>query len=243
MPQGVSGAGLATHLNLVHAILAGYGPYGYNSLSPQLFLGWATFMRRFWVGRILATAALAAALAGCSASAISGKLPGDMGEPADTPARPTVAYQYPAVHDMPPPRADQPLTDERAGPDGKGPRKAARPSGGPILPPKPPRVAKSPPRRRKCSRQRPKRPKPLAARATRDKSQPGFDAEPFGRMKGRRPRRFDDGRLLPHPPLAALRVRRGEPGRRPARATPAPTSSTSAWAIPTCQRPRTSSKR
>ena len=57
--------------------------------------------------------ALAAGLAGCSAGSVIDKLPGSMGEPGDTPVRPTAAYQYPAVHDMPPSRADQPLTDEQ----------------------------------------------------------------------------------------------------------------------------------
>ena len=40
-------------------------------------------------------------------------MPAGMAEPAGAPARPAVAYQYPAVHDMPPPRPDQPLTDEQ----------------------------------------------------------------------------------------------------------------------------------
>jgi hypothetical protein len=62
---------------------------------------------------ILAAAALAAALAGCSATSVIDSMPGGMAEPAGAPARPAVAYQYPAVHDMPPPRADQPLTDEQ----------------------------------------------------------------------------------------------------------------------------------
>ncbi len=37
-------------------------------------------------------------------------LPGGMGLPAGTPQRPTTPYTYPAVHDMPPPRSDQPMT-------------------------------------------------------------------------------------------------------------------------------------
>jgi len=41
------------------------------------------------------------------------RLPGDVGESAATPARPTTPYQYPAVHDMPPPRPDQPLSEEQ----------------------------------------------------------------------------------------------------------------------------------
>jgi hypothetical protein len=56
---------------------------------------------------------LALALAGCSAASIADKLPGDMGEPADAPARPATSYVYPAVHDMPPPRAAAPMTEEQ----------------------------------------------------------------------------------------------------------------------------------
>jgi hypothetical protein len=40
------------------------------------------------------------------------QLPGDMGLPKGAPARPVTPYQYPAVHDMPPPRATTPMTDE-----------------------------------------------------------------------------------------------------------------------------------
>jgi hypothetical protein len=68
-------------------------------------------MRQALVGPFLAAAALAAALAGCSASSIIDRLPADVGEPAGTPARPAETYQYPAVHDMPPPRPDTPLSD------------------------------------------------------------------------------------------------------------------------------------
>ena len=62
---------------------------------------------------ILAAAALATALAGCSATSVIDSMPAGMAEPTGAPARPAVAYQYPAVHDMPPPRADQPLTAEQ----------------------------------------------------------------------------------------------------------------------------------
>jgi len=70
-------------------------------------------MRRARTAAILAAAALAAALAGCSASSVVDRLPTDLGLPEGTPARPAEAYQYPAVHDMPPPRPDQPLSDEQ----------------------------------------------------------------------------------------------------------------------------------
>ena len=56
---------------------------------------------------------LGIALAGCSGAQLADKLPqGAGGLPAETPARPVAAsYQYPAVHDMPPPRATEPMTD------------------------------------------------------------------------------------------------------------------------------------
>jgi len=53
-------------------------------------------------------------LVGCSPAALMEKVPTEMGGlPADAPAAPTTPYQYPAVHDMPPPRADTPLTEEQ----------------------------------------------------------------------------------------------------------------------------------
>jgi hypothetical protein len=54
------------------------------------------------------------ALGGCSTGAILGdKLPEAAGGlPTDAPARPQdAAYRYPAVHDMPPERATQPMND------------------------------------------------------------------------------------------------------------------------------------
>jgi hypothetical protein len=56
---------------------------------------------------------LAVMLAGCSAGAVIDQLPGKIGLPAEAPARPVAPYQYPAVHDMPPPRAVPTLTDEQ----------------------------------------------------------------------------------------------------------------------------------
>ncbi len=53
-----------------------------------------------------------ALLAGCSASSVVDNLPSDIGLPQGTPARPAVAPQYPAVHDMPAPRAAAPLSEE-----------------------------------------------------------------------------------------------------------------------------------
>jgi hypothetical protein len=57
---------------------------------------------------------LAVMLDGCSPAALMEKVPTDMGGlPPDAPAPAPTAYQYPAVHDIPPPRADKPLTDEQ----------------------------------------------------------------------------------------------------------------------------------
>lgn len=50
-------------------------------------------------------------LGGCATGVVVDDLPAGVGLPADAPARPKVAYQYPAVHDMPPPRATEPLSD------------------------------------------------------------------------------------------------------------------------------------
>jgi hypothetical protein len=52
-------------------------------------------------------------LAGCSGASMVEQLPTSMGgEPAESPERPTTVYAYPAVHDLPPPRATTPLTEE-----------------------------------------------------------------------------------------------------------------------------------
>jgi hypothetical protein len=59
------------------------------------------------------TLATVTALAGCSSGAVIDKLPGDMGLPAGTPERPTTPYVYPAVHDMPPPRATPTMSEEQ----------------------------------------------------------------------------------------------------------------------------------
>lgn len=61
-----------------------------------------------------AVAMLAAVLSGCSAGSIGDTVPESMGGlPAGAPARPNVANrQYPGVHDMPPPRATRPMSEE-----------------------------------------------------------------------------------------------------------------------------------
>jgi hypothetical protein len=60
---------------------------------------------------ILMAFALATALGGCSANPVIDLVPTAVGGlPTDTPTRPTAPHQYPAVHDMPPPRPDTPLS-------------------------------------------------------------------------------------------------------------------------------------
>jgi hypothetical protein len=71
-------------------------------------------MRRALTRSILPGLALALALGGCSSSAVFDQLPASVGgEPAGTPERPTTAYQYPAVHDMPPARALPTVSEEQ----------------------------------------------------------------------------------------------------------------------------------
>ncbi len=58
--------------------------------------------------------ALAVGLAGCSGASVVDQIPTNMGgEPTQTPERPTTVYAYPAVHDVPPPRASPPMTEEQ----------------------------------------------------------------------------------------------------------------------------------
>src|SRR5262245_15508519 len=64
--------------------------------------------RTLWVAGL----SLMAALAGCSASQVIDRLPAEMGLPAGAPPRPEKPYEYPAVHDMPPPRASAPMSEE-----------------------------------------------------------------------------------------------------------------------------------
>jgi hypothetical protein len=51
-------------------------------------------------------------LVGCSPGPMIDRLPEGVGLPAGAPARPTASYQYPAVHDMPPARSAQPLSED-----------------------------------------------------------------------------------------------------------------------------------
>jgi hypothetical protein len=54
---------------------------------------------------------LSLGLAGCAPGSAIDQLPGNIGLPADAPARPTTPYQYPAVHDMPPERATPTMSE------------------------------------------------------------------------------------------------------------------------------------
>jgi hypothetical protein len=62
---------------------------------------------------MVATMVMAALLAGCAAGQIGDTLPNSLGGlPQGAPARPNLGNrQYPAVHDMPPPRATDPLNE------------------------------------------------------------------------------------------------------------------------------------
>jgi len=65
---------------------------------------------RTWLAILAAGTALV--LSACSASQTLEQLPENLGGlPADAPSAPKKTYQYPAVHDMPPPRASKPLSD------------------------------------------------------------------------------------------------------------------------------------
>ena len=144
---------------------------------------------------------------GCRQSwAAAGRRPGAAGR------RPT---SIPAVHDMPPPRPTAPLTEEQQVRLEKELQRGARPAGSARLPRPPknplptrPTAAKKSPPTANNGQTR----VPVAPRPTRDKSLPGSRL-PAGQRQRRRPKGLTDGRFLPHPPPAALRVRRGEPGQ------------------------------
>jgi hypothetical protein len=55
---------------------------------------------------------LSLGLGGCASGGMLEQMPAAVGgEPAGLPAKPKTGYQYPAVHDMPPDRASEPLSD------------------------------------------------------------------------------------------------------------------------------------
>jgi hypothetical protein len=71
--------------------------------------------RRFQLQSVLLACGLAAALASCSSSSldtINSTLPREMALPAEAPQRPETPPAFPAVHDMPPPRANATLSPE-----------------------------------------------------------------------------------------------------------------------------------
>ena len=62
----------------------------------------------------LAAGLVALTATGGLAQTMLERLPPSMGGlPADAPAAPKTPYQYPAVHDMPPPRTDKTLSDDQ----------------------------------------------------------------------------------------------------------------------------------
>src|SRR4051794_6587622 len=82
------------------------------------------FMRRTIGRSLLAAFAVAVSLTGCAAGPLSDasnsigdklkSMPESLGGlPPDMPKGPAVPYQYPPVHDMPPPRATEPLSEDQ----------------------------------------------------------------------------------------------------------------------------------
>ncbi|MGC1465124.1 MAG: hypothetical protein WA792_05275 [Pseudolabrys sp.] len=56
----------------------------------------------------------ACVLASCAPAGMGDQLsPALGGLPTDAPARPAAPYEYPAVHDMPPPRSDTPMSEDQ----------------------------------------------------------------------------------------------------------------------------------
>src|ERR1700694_467331 len=71
--------------------------------------------QRLQLQSALLACGLAAALAACSSSALdtlNSTLPREVALPADAPERPAQPPAYPAVHDIPPPRANVTLSPE-----------------------------------------------------------------------------------------------------------------------------------
>ena len=213
--------------------------------------------RRCRLARGLAIVA-AAASAGCAS--ISEKFADTASQlPGDRPARRRAGAAgqpggLPAVHDIPPPRnsvmltniEQQKLEDDLA----DAPAISSRARSG---------VAACRPKKKQGSRsaghgqgRAPPVSEPTAGRSTSDAAAKAvlqgplracYEARESGSTRSNLLPETDDGRILPHQAPAALRVRDRStaPRRRPA--TPAPTSSISAWATRTCRRPRMSSRR
>jgi hypothetical protein len=64
-------------------------------------------------GSFLVALGLAAGLSACVPASVFEKMPGEVGLPAGTPEAPATPYKYPAVHDMPPARAEPVMTEEQ----------------------------------------------------------------------------------------------------------------------------------
>jgi hypothetical protein len=65
-------------------------------------------------GSVLAACGLALTLTACSSVGPAlESLPAGVGLPANAPPRPATAYEYPAVHDMPPPRSTPTMSEEQ----------------------------------------------------------------------------------------------------------------------------------
>jgi hypothetical protein len=90
----------------------------------MVFSNGRRFMRRTIGRSLLAAFAVAASLTGCSAGPLSDasvsigeklkSMPESLGGlPPDTPKGPAVPYAYPPVHDMPPPRSTEPLSEDQ----------------------------------------------------------------------------------------------------------------------------------
>ena len=72
-------------------------------------MGMGGFKRTLWTAGMLALCA-----SPCAAQSVFGRMPESLGGlPADAPPESKTPYQYPAVHDMPPPRNDKTLSDDQ----------------------------------------------------------------------------------------------------------------------------------
>lgn len=70
-------------------------------------------MARVLIRSILVALGLAVALSGCASGPMVDGIPSNIGLPAEAPVRPATPYEYPAVHDMPPPRPIRIMTEEQ----------------------------------------------------------------------------------------------------------------------------------
>jgi hypothetical protein len=73
----------------------------------------ARALKRSMLAALGLATVLAAILAGCAPGPVIDGLPSSMALPAGAPARPATPYEYPAVHDMPPPRTAPTMNEEQ----------------------------------------------------------------------------------------------------------------------------------